>query len=142
MQWRRAETTDIPVIRALWFRAEYGFPFPELTSEKLISSWVAEQDGQIVCWAGAMLVPEIIAIMDPSFGSPHQRMDVFEGFHGRVAEDVISKGHPRAFCTVDPKYPTFASRLLKSGLGWFRHWTTLWITREAFVKKNDDTRLR
>lgn len=132
MQWRRAQASDIPAIRELWFRAQYGFPFPDLASDKIISSWVAVEGERIVCWSGAQLQVEIISIMDAAWGSPHERMKVFSCFHPRIAHEVMEKGFDRAFCTVDPKYPTFAKRLLRSKLGWFEHWKTLWITRHAF----------
>jgi hypothetical protein len=134
LQWRRTESADIPAIRALWTHAGYGFPFPDLESEKIISSWVAVDEGRIVCWSGAQLQVEIISIMDAAWGSPHERMKVFRRFHPHIAAELMEKGFERAFCTVDPKYPRFARRLLKSKLGWFRWWETLWITKEAFRK--------
>lgn len=134
MEWRKTQKKDIPAIRRLWELAEYGFPLPDLESDKIISSWVAVECGHVICWSGAQLQPEILSIMDPYWGSPHERMRVFESFHPAVAHEVMKQGFDRAFCTVDPKYPTFARRLLKAKLGWFRWWDTLWITREAFRK--------
>jgi hypothetical protein len=120
MQWRHAEKRDIPEIRRLWATTGYGFPFPDLESEHVISSWVAEEGGCIVCWSGAQLQPEIISIMDPAWGSPHERMRVFGSFHPRVAEDMRDKGHDRAFCTLDPKFPQFGKHLQR--LGWSKGW--------------------
>jgi hypothetical protein len=134
MQWRRTELSDIPAIRKLWERAEYGFPFPDLDSKHLISSWVAVESERIVCWSGAQLVPEIISIMSPEFGSPHERLRCFAAFHKIIAHDVKDHGYERAFCTVDPRYPKFARRLIREKLGWFRWWETLWITTKDALK--------
>jgi hypothetical protein len=136
VRWRRTQNEDIPAVRSLWESAGYGFPFPDLADAKIVSSWIAEEEGKIVCWSGALPQPEIISIMDASWGSPHRRMAVFAGFHARMWPDLIEKGYSRAFCTVDPKHPKFARRLLKAGLGWFAWWPTLWITREAFTNEN------
>lgn len=134
MQWRRIQPNDIPAIRELWSLARYGFPFPDLESDKIISSWVAVEGERIVCWSGAQLQVEIISIMDPAWGSPHERMRTFAGFHPLIPQEIFAKGYDRAFCTVDEKYPTFSRRLLKAKLGWFRWFECLWINREAFRK--------
>ena len=133
MEWRRTQKTDIPKIRRLWELGGYGFPFPELESENIISSWVAVQDGKIVCWSGAVLQPEIISIMDSSYGSPHERLKLFGRFHVRMAQDLRARGHERAFATLDPKFPKFGKRL--GIFGWARGWDYWFVLIEKVIGK-------
>lgn len=126
MEWRRCTKKDIPAIRKLWESAQYGFAFPEIAGDQIVSSWCALQNGKIVCWSGAMLVPEIIAIMDPQFGSPHERMRTLGKMHVRVGQDVREAGHEKAFANLDPQFPAFERHLRKAG--WWGGWKTLWIS--------------
>jgi len=126
MKWRRTTKKDIPAIRELWEQAGYGFDFPDLRSEHLISSWVALEGGKIVLWTGAMQIPEIVAIIDPEWGSPHRRVKLMASLHRPVAEDCRAKGHERAFCNIDPQFCRFWKRLER--LGWIKSWETMWIT--------------
>lgn len=133
MKWRRAERADIPAIRRLWELAKYGFQFPDLGDERIISSWIAEENGEIICWSGAQLQPEVISIMDPDWGSPHQRLKLFGSFHRRIAEDVREKKFERAFCTTDPKFPRFGEHL--RDLGWLKGWDYLFTTTQRILGK-------
>ncbi len=133
MQWRRTEARDIPEIRRLWELAGYGFPFPNLESEDTISSWVATRDGKIVCWSGAILQPEIISIMDSSFGSPHERVKLFGKFHEPMARDLRARGYERCFATLDPKHPKFGERLRQ--FGWAKGWEYWVLLVEKVIGK-------
>jgi hypothetical protein len=126
MQWRRTTKRDFLQIVDLWERADYGFDMPDLASKEMFSSWVAVEDGKIVAWAGAQRVPEIIAIMDPTWGSPHWRRKLFLALHRPIAQDCRDNGYEKAFCNPDPKYCTFSRHLQK--MGWWRGWESLWIT--------------
>lgn len=131
MTWRRACPDDIPAIREHWKRAGYGFDFPEF--DRLLSSWVAIEDGRIVAWVGAQPQVEIIAIMDCEWGSPHQRSKLFATLHQPVAQDVRDAGHEKAFAQVDPRYAHFGRRL--KSFGWFRAWDTYWVLAERILGK-------
>jgi hypothetical protein len=133
MQWRRYQSKDEPRIREMWDRAGYGFAFPDLASETIISSWVAVENGQIVCWSGARLEPEIISIMDPEYGSPHSRVKLFGRSHPNVARDLRAKGYERAFCTLDPKFPVFGKRL--KPFGWLKGWDYWFNLTEKVIGK-------
>ena len=124
MKFRRAEATDAEAIRDMHFRGGYGFPMPEM--DKLLSSWVAEENGKIVGWGAVQLQAEIISVLEPTFGSANERMVVIAGFHRPVAQDLRKAGFEKAFCNVDPAYPRFAARLVQSGIGWVKAWETLW----------------
>ena len=128
---RRATKGDIPAIEEMHTRAGYSFC---LDLDKFLFSWVTEIDGKIVAWAGAQLQPEIVAVMDPDFGSPHQRMKLFARMHRPLAEDVQAAGYEKVFATLDPKYPGFGRHLKK--LGWFEGWSTMWVYVQTILGKN------
>ena len=144
MKWRRTEEGDIPRIRELHAKAGYGFEFPLGKKhaylprrDPLLSSWVAEEDGQVVCWAGAILQPEVMAIMDPDYGSPHQRMKAFASFHPLLAKDLAEQGHKRAFANLDPRFPGFGRHL--KPLGWWPVWRQVCIwTKDWYKHENND----
>ncbi len=133
MRWRRAEPADFAEIHGIWERAHYGFEFPDLADQHVLSSWVAIEDGRIVAWAGARAMPEILSVMEPGWGSPHYREKLFATLHRPVAEDVAAAGFARGFATLDPRYPLFARCLLR--LGWRRGWDTFWITTRNILGK-------
>jgi hypothetical protein len=133
MRWRHTTSEDIPEIRRLWERAGYGFAFPDLESENTISSWVAEENGKIRCWSGAILQPEIVSIMDSSFGSPHERVKLFGRFHAPIAQDLRARGFERVFATLDPKYSKFGKRLAM--FGWFRGWDYWFLMVDKVIGK-------
>lgn len=120
MEWRRTQKEDFPAIRRLWELAGYGFAFPDLASSKVISSWVAEEDGKIICWSGAQLQPELISILDPDWRSPHERLKLLGSFRQRFVDDLPSIGYSRVFATIDPKYPRLGEHLRR--FGWLKGW--------------------
>lgn len=117
----------------MWIQAGYGFAFPDLADRRIISSWVAVEEGKIICWSGAQLQPEIISIMDSSWGSPHERMKLFGRFHPRLADDLRRRKYERAFCTLDPKFPAFGKRL--GPFGWARGWDYWFILIAKVIGK-------
>ena len=136
MKWRWAQKEDFTAIRELHRKAGYRFECPDLASEKLISSWVATQDGRIVAWAGAQEIAEVISIMDPEFGSPHERQKLFATLHAPVAWDhVRDAGYEKAVCHPVERY-RFGRCLTR--MGWFRGWPELpGFSRRRFWERND-----
>jgi len=126
MKWRRTEERDFAIIKELHTKAGYDTEMPDLSSDKMLSSWVFVEDDVIIAWSGVQLMPEAIAILDPDWGSPHSRMRLVGTFHRPLAEDVRKAGYEKVFATIDRKYPGFGKRLIKD-CGWFKAGETVWI---------------
>ena len=127
MKLRRYEPSDLPAVYEMHQRAGYGFEFPEL--ERMVSSWVAEEDDRIIGWAGAALQPEVTMILDPRWGSPHWREGLIKTFHKPLGVDLEEKGYKKAFANIDPKYKNFKRTLAR--LGWWIGWPTAWVKTES-----------
>lgn len=122
MEFRRFEKSDLPAIRDAWQRSGYGFDFPEMG--KMLSSWVAVENGKVIGWAGAQLMPEVTMIIDPAWGSPHWRLGLVRSLHAPLAQDVAAGGYQKVFANIDPKCPKFLKRLVS--MGWWKAWPTVW----------------
>jgi hypothetical protein len=125
----RAE--DLPAVRALHARAGYNFAFPD----KLEAAHVMEdENGQIIGMAGAELCAHVILLLDPDWGSPHQRMELIESFHWPVSADLFKMGIQYAFIWCEPRFKSFARRM--RSLGWIdRIWPCLSISQAEVARR-------
>jgi hypothetical protein len=93
-----------------------------------------EEDGRIVGMAGAELCAHVFIVLDPAWGSPHQKMALIESFHWPLAQELFAKGIQHAFLWIEPKYRGFARRM--RSLGWLdRVWTCLSISQAEVSKR-------
>jgi hypothetical protein len=123
---------DLPAVRELHRRTQYEFALPE----KLEAAQVMEEDGRIIGMAGAELCAHVFVVLDPDWGSPHQKMALIESFHWPIAQELFSKGVQYAFTFVEPKFRRYLRRL--QTLGWAKRiWTCLSLSQAEVA-----TRLR
>lgn len=127
---RRFRKSDIPRLRQIYEDAGYSFGFENLLPKKGQCAKVIVEGGLVVGIAKARKTAEVIAMVDPQYGSPHRRLKVFADLHLPLAEWMESKGIEIATAFTDPKYPKFGERL--SRLGWSE---SLW--RSFYVRVKD-----
>lgn len=121
MTLRRFEQSDIPHLREIHERAQYGFAFPPMA--KMETSWVAVDGEKVIGWAGAQLMPEITMMVSPEL-SPHWKMGIVQILHRPIEVDLAEKGHKKVFANIDPRCPNFFKRL--KALNWWKAWPTAW----------------
>lgn len=101
-------------MRKIHSKAGYGFKFPNLNTMEI--SYVVEEDGKVIGFAGAEMEAQVYGIFDPSWGSPHQRLRAICDLHAPIAQQLDLRGVKTANVALDPKFPKFGKRLSK--LGW------------------------
>jgi hypothetical protein len=121
---------DLPQLREIHARAGYQFELPE-TFE---SAYVMEDGGRVVALAGAEVCAHVFMVIDPTWGSPHQRMELIESFHWPVSADLLKRGIQYAFIWCEPRFKSFARRM--RSLGWVdRVWPCLSISQAEVAKR-------
>jgi hypothetical protein len=108
---REMSADDIPAVREIWEKQAYGFDFPDF--EKLVGCHVCVEDGKVIGFAGAELQAEVIGMVDPDWGSPHQKMGMFAALHEPLAAALDVE---KAYICVQKK--SFGRHLKK--LGWLK----------------------
>lgn len=117
-------------MRELHRRTQYEFRLPEV----LEAAFVMEENGRIVGMAAAERCAHVFVVIDPEWGSPHQKMDLIESFHSPLAADLLSRGIQYVFTFVEPKFRRYVRRL--QNLGWAeRIWTCLSISQAEVEKR-------
>lgn len=111
---RRLQKSDIPVLTVIHRKAGYGFDLPDFEAREI--GYVVEEGGKPVCYVGAELHAELVMIVDPEYGSPHQKMRMFASLHLPIAEELEARGVKSAYVSLDPAFKSFGRRL--SQLGW------------------------
>lgn len=111
---RRYKKTDLEAVRKIHAKVGYGFKLPNLNTMEI--SYVVEEGGRVVAFAGAEMEAQIFGIFDPDWGSPHLRHRAICNLHAPVAKQLDLRGVKTANVAVDPKFPKFGKRL--SRMGW------------------------
>lgn len=111
---RKFRKSDVGALRQIYDKAGYGFAFPAISNLEI--SFVREEDGRVVQWVGAQMEAQIFMLMDPEWGSPHQRIRAIADFHAPITKQLDLRGVKTANVALDPKFPKFGRRLSK--LGW------------------------
>lgn len=126
---RRVRKRDLIQIRALHERAGAKFDLPE----KMEAAYVMEDAGRIVALAAGERCSHIFMIIDPAWGSPHQKLELIESFHWPVAKALYEKGCQYVFAFIDPRFVTFGKRL--EPLGWIKRVWECWSLSQTEVAK-------
>jgi hypothetical protein len=111
---RPFEKDDIPSLKECHRKAGYGFDLPDF--ETLKACYTVEDEGRIVGFAGAEICAEIIAIFDPEWSTPQERMRTFAAMHPPISKELWEDGIRYVHLLVDGKFRAFGRRLQE--LGW------------------------
>jgi hypothetical protein len=109
---RRMKPEDLPQVRQIHQRGGYDFELPE----NMIDAYVMEDGGRIVALAGAEICAHVFMVIDPTWGSPHRRMELVESFHWPISRDLLKRGIQRAYMWFEPRFKSFTRRMRP--LGW------------------------
>ena len=122
MNVRPFHPDDLSILREIYDRAEYGYPFPDDLSEYWV---VADDTGCPIMAAGAKMVPELTLICAPG-GSTHALVK-FKGIsllHEKLRDILVSKGYTEAIASVPPQLERSYGRHLQRHFHWLLSWTT------------------
>jgi len=120
---------DLAAVRELHRRTRYEFALPEV----LESAHVMKDQGRIVGMAAAERTAHVFMVIDPSWGSPHQKMELIESFHYPLAAALLASGIQHAFTFVEPQYRRYIQRL--QPLGWSERSVCLSISQAEVQKR-------
>ena len=117
-------------MRQIHQRAGYDFELPE----NMVDAYVMEDEGRIVALAGAEICAHVFMVIDPTWGSPHRRMELIESFHWPISADLLKRGIQRAVIWCEPRYKSFVRRM--RWLGWALHvWPCMTISQAEVAKR-------
>lgn len=126
---REMRSGDLAAVRELHSRTPYEFLLPEVFE----SAHVMEDEGRIVGMAAAERTAHVFMVIDPRWGSPHQKMELIESFHYPLAADLLASGIQHAFIFVEPRSRRFIQRL--QPLGWAERKVCLSISQSEVAKR-------
>jgi hypothetical protein len=122
MNVRPYQPEDEPILREIWQRASYGFPFPENIADYFV---VTDDGGCPIMAAGAKLIPEVTLLCAPH-GSTHPlvKLKGISLLHDAVRDRLVANGHSEALASVPPELERNYGRHLQRHFGWKESWKT------------------
>lgn len=117
---RRMTEDDISAVRSLQCGHEWVF------GDDFLGAWVAEEDGHIVAISGFWNRAEAHMVMDHTWKTPQERLDVLRALHGHIKPELRSAGIHEVWTFMDDMRG-FGNRLKK--LGWQVIRKTVWGRR-------------
>lgn len=124
MNVRPFKIEDFAVLKEIYDRADYGFPFPD----NLEDYWVVTDDaGCPIMAAGARLIPEVTLLCAPH-GSTHAlvKLKGISLLHEQLRDTLMAKGHKEAIASVPPHLVAY-QRHLQRHFAWKESWPTFRI---------------
>jgi hypothetical protein len=120
---RDLKDADISVLREIYDRAKYEFPWPELRKQDEVTVIADDYDVPVMA-ACAKLVPEVTLICAPG-GNTHAlvKLHAIAMLHQSMREKLMANGHTEAFAFVPPELERNYARHLQEKFGWQKAWT-------------------
>jgi hypothetical protein len=121
---RDLKDADLPVLREIYDRAKYEFPWPELMKQDEVSVVVDDYDVPIMA-ACSRVIPEMTLICAPG-GRTHAlvKLEAIAMLHESLREKLVQKGYNEAIASVPPELEKNYARHLEKHFGWRESWKT------------------
>lgn len=110
---------DLKYLVAMHQQQGIDYELPNLNDGMFFSKLVAEADGQPQMAILSRWTTEEYLLMNPHYGTPQKRWELFRELHDYTEQDVAKKGFEDAHCWIPPVLAKRFARRLES-LGWFK----------------------
>lgn len=119
LQLREYTESDLGALVKMHAERELPYAFPELKSPLFLSRLILEKDSKIVAASLLRLTAEAYVLLDPSAGSPRERLRWLLLMHEAARGDAVRKGLDDVHCWVPPDMARPFGKRIKA-LGWQR----------------------
>lgn len=127
--------SDARALKLIFLKQGFDYEYPDISDSSFLSKTVMERDGVVRMAVLARLTAEAYFLIDPAFGTPLEKWDMFKELHEAARLDCYARGLDDIYCFLPPKIEKpFGRRLMR--LGWGRN---LWpsFNRSLHVATTD-----